>query len=303
MVPHRADKAVRRPPDRSGGPFAERVRDDGVVPDFASAPRSAPSTGDALADAVEVARAAAVETAGDPAVVGEHLGATREAVAPATDGVEPVALGAVLTHSFESRLPGYVGWHWAVTLAGIPGTDEVTVDEVVLLPGDQALLAPAWVPWQERLRPGDLSVGDVLPCTEDDARLAPAYTVDDDSADDPQGSIVAFEVGLGRERVLSAEGRGEAVARWSAGDFGPTSPMARHAPAPCATCGFFLPLAGSLRQSVGACSNVYAPADGRVVTADYGCGAHSHASIVAEDLTEVVRSARYDTSDFDVLSD
>ena len=32
-------------------------------------------------------------------------------------------------------------------------------------------------------------------------------------------------------------------------------------------------------------------------------GAHSQASIVAEDLTEVVRSARYDTSDFDVLSD
>jgi hypothetical protein len=143
----------------------------------------------------------------------------------------------------------------------------------------------------------------VLPCTEDDPRLAPAYTVDDDAAEDPQGSVVAFEVGLGRERVLSAEGRGQAVARWSAGDFGPTSPMARHAPATCASCGFFLPLAGSLRQSVGACANVYAPADGRVVTADYGCGAHSQASIVAEDLTEVVRSARYDTSDFDVLSD
>jgi hypothetical protein len=252
---------------------------------------------------VELARAAAVETAGDPAVVGEHLGAMPERVTPTTGEVDPRDLGAVLTHTFASRLPGYVGWHWAVTVAGIPGADEVTVDEVVLLPGDQALLAPAWVPWQERLRPGDLSVGDVLPCTEDDVRLAPTYTVDDDSADDPEGSVVAFEIGLGRERVLSAEGRGEAVARWSAGDFGPVSQMARHAPATCASCGFFLPLAGSLRQSVGACGNVYAPADGRVVTADYGCGAHSQASVVAEDLTEVVRSARYDTSDFDVLSD
>jgi hypothetical protein len=254
-----------------------------------------------LADAVELARAAAVETAGHPTLVGEHLGATPETVTPATDEVDPSALGSVLTHTFASRLPGYVGWHWAVTVAGIPGADEVTVDEIVLLPGDEALLAPAWVPWQERLRPGDLSVGDVLPSTEDDHRLAPAYTVDDDSAEDPEGSVVAFELGLGRERVLSAEGRGEAAARWAAGDFGPASPMARHAPATCATCGFFLPLAGSLRQSAGACANVYAPADGRVVAADYGCGAHSQASILTEDLTEVVRSARYDTSDFDVL--
>ena len=273
------------------------------MPDSPSALRSAPSAGDALADAVEPARAAAVETAGDPALVGEHLGAMPEPVTPATGEVDPAALGRVLTHSFASRVPGYVGWHWAVTVAGIPGTDEVTVDEVVLLPGDQALLAPAWVPWQERLRPGDLSVGDVLPCTEDDPRLAPTYTVDDDSADDAEGSVVAFEIGLGRERVLSAEGRGEAVSRWAAGDFGPASSMARHAPATCASCGFFLPLAGSLRQSVGACANAYAPADGRVVTVDYGCGAHSQASIVAEDLTEVVLSARYDTSEFDVLTD
>jgi hypothetical protein len=268
------------------------------VSDSRSALRSAPSAGDALADAVELARAAAVDTAGDPALVGEHLGAMPE---PVTGAVDSSALGSVLTHTFASRLPGYLGWHWAVTVAAVPGEAHATVDEVVLLPGDQALLAPAWVPWQERLRPGDLSVGDVLPCTEDDPRLAPAYTVDDDSADDPAGSVVAFEIGLGRERVLSAEGRGEAVARWSAGDFGPTSPMARHAPASCASCGFFLPLAGSLRQSLGACANAYAPADGRVVTADYGCGAHSQASVVAEDLTEVVRSARYDTSDFDVL--
>jgi hypothetical protein len=283
--------------------IGRRVRDDGCVPDSSAAPRSAPSAGDPLDAAAAQARAAAVETAGDPALVGEHLGADPERVAPATGDVDADALGEVWTHTFASRLPGYVGWHWAVTVARIPGEDTVTVDEVVLLPGDEALLAPAWVPWHERLRPGDLSVGDVLPSTEDDSRLAPTYTVDDDSAEDPEGSVVAFELGLGRERVLSAEGRGEAVSRWAAGDFGPASPMARHAPATCATCGFFLPLAGSLRQSIGACANAYAPADGRVVTADYGCGAHSQASIVAEDLTEVVRSARYDTADFDLLTD
>lgn len=254
-----------------------------------------------LAEAVEQARAAAVETAGDPELVGEHLGASTETVVPTAGDVPVEALGAVVTHTFASRLPGYVGWHWAVTLAGVPGEDVITVDEVVLLPGDSAVLAPAWVPWHERLRPGDLSVGDVLPSTEDDPRLVPTWTASDDSADDPEGRVVAEELGLGRERVMSAEGRAEAVARWNAGDFGPGSAMARSAPGPCATCGFWLPLAGSLRQTVGACGNVYAPADGRVVTADYGCGAHSQATLVVAEPTEVVNSARYDTGAFDVL--
>jgi hypothetical protein len=251
---------------------------------------------DVLTAAVEQARAAAAETAGDPGLVGEHLGATSEAEAPEL-------LGEVLTHSFASRLPGYVGWRWAVTVARVPGEASVTVDEVVLLPGDQALLAPAWVPWHERLRPGDLSVGDVLPSTEDDERLAPAYLVDDDSAEDPEGRVVAEEIAIGRERVMSREGRLDALGRWMGSDFGPNSAMARHAPGPCATCGFYLPLAGSLRLAVGACGNAYAPADGHVVTADYGCGAHSQATLVPADDTEVVTSARYDTSEFDVLTD
>jgi hypothetical protein len=262
-------------------------------------PSPAPA-GDVLAAAVEVARQAAAETAGDPGLVGEHLGSAAEQVAAGAAAV-PAALGEVRTHVFASLVPGYVGWHWAVTVAHVPGEDVVTVDEVVLLPGDQAILAPAWVPWQERLRPGDLTVGDVLPTTEDDPRLVPSYAADDDSAEDPEGRVVAYELGLGRERVMSAEGRGEAVSRWSAGDFGPRSAMARHAPGPCGTCGFFLPLAGSLRVRLGACGNAYAPADGRVVTTDYGCGAHSQATMVARDTTEVVTSARYDTADFDVL--
>ena len=295
MVPHGAGRTARRP----AGP----IRDTGAVTESSAPFRSAPSAGDVLAAAVEQARAAAVETAGDPELVGDHLGATHEPVSPETDDVAPEALGEVLTHTFASRQPGYVGWHWAVTVARVPGEDQVTVDEVVLLPGDQALLAPAWVPWQERLRPGDLSVGDVLPSTEDDPRLVPAYTADDDSADDPEGSVVAFELGLGRERVMSREGRLDAVNRWATGEFGPGSPMARQAPGPCATCGFYLPLAGSLRESIGVCGNAFAPADGRVVTADYGCGAHSQATLVVSEAVEVVTSARYDTSDFDVLTD
>jgi Protein of unknown function (DUF3027) len=247
-------------------------------------------------DAVALARAAAVETAGGGELVGDHLGST-----PEQPG-DP-ALGQVRTHSFASRLPGYVGWYWAVTLAQVPGDGRPTVDEVVLLPGDSALLAPAWVPWHERLRPGDLSVGDVLPATEDDPRLVPTYTAGDDAAADPEAMAVAEELGLGRERVMSRSGRAEAVARWSAGDLGSRSAMARHAPGPCGTCGFWLPLAGSLRGRLGACGNAYAPADGRVVPVDYGCGAHSQATLPVGEPAEVTTSARYDTADFDVLSD
>jgi hypothetical protein len=273
----------------------------GGVPDsaFPAAPGSTPD--DVLAAAVEQARVAAVDVAGDAAAIGDHLGVTAE---PLTDaGPAGPELGAVATHSFAAVVPGYVGWHWAVTLARVPGEDQVTVDEVVLLPGDSALLAPAWVPWHERLRPGDLSVGDVLPATEDDGRLVPAYLADDDSADDPAGRVVAEELGVGRERVLSPEGRAEATRRWGDGDFGPRSAMARHAPGPCATCGFWVPLAGSLRLSFGVCSNAFTPADGHVVTADYGCGAHSEATLErsAGEPAEVTTSARYDTADFDVL--
>jgi hypothetical protein len=56
--------------------------------------------------------------------------------------------------------------------------------------------------------------------------------------------------------------------------------MARAAPGRCGTCGFFLPLAGSLRGGFGVCGNEFAPADGSVVAVAFGCGAHS--DVVAE---------------------
>ena len=47
------------------------------------------------------------------------------------------------------------------------------------------------------------------------------------------------------------------------------------------TCGFYLPLAGLLGQALGACGNEFSPADGRVVDAGFGCGAHSDTVIDA----------------------
>jgi hypothetical protein len=213
------------------------------------------------AAAVEVARAAAEAEA--PGLVGDHL------------GVEPDE-DRVVTHSFASLDPAYHGWRWAVTVVRAPRAKTVSVDEVVLLPGDGALLAPEWVPWSDRLRPGDLGVGDLLPTRADDPRLVATFF----ATDDEEEREVGFELGLGRSRVLSFDGRSDAVERWYAGERGPEAAIARSAPAMCATCGFFVPLGGALRQAFGACANAMAPDDGLVVSVDHGCGAHSEAIVV-----------------------
>jgi hypothetical protein len=218
-------------------------------------------------DAVELARSAVVAIApGDH--VGDHLG-----VAADDD--------RVVTHRFACLAPGYRGWQWAVTVARAPRARVATVDEVVLMPGPEALVAPPWVPWSERVAPGDLGVGDVLPTPDDDPRLAPGWSGLDDLAavaDEPGLRPKGWELGIGRRRVLSAVGRDDAVARWVVGDTGPSTPMARSAPGPCATCGFLLPIGGPTGSAFGVCANGMSPADGRVVSLAYGCGAHSEGS-------------------------
>ncbi|TKV62304.1 DUF3027 domain-containing protein [Nakamurella flava] len=209
------------------------------------------------AEVVDLARAAAVTEAGDEDSIGEHLDTLAE---------DPVAR----TVRFAALAAGYRGWQWSVTLAVLPDADP-TVSEVVLLPGPDALIAPVWLPWDQRLRPGDLGPSDLLPAAEDDVRLVPGYV----QSDDPAIEELATEVGLGRERVLSREGRDDAAERWHDGPFGPTSPTAKAAPAHCGTCGFFAPLAGSLGGAFGVCANEWSPADARVVDVAFGCGAHS----------------------------
>ncbi len=227
---------------------------------MAPVPTTATRPDPTCAGAIDVAEAAARAEGG--AAVGEHLGVRAEG-------------DRVVTHSFAATLPGYSGWRWAVTVVRASRSKTVTVDEVVLLPGVGALLPPAWVPWSERLRPGDLGIGDVVPTPADDDRLAPAYLL----SDDPAVESVAVELGLGRIRVLSALGRDDAAERWYAGDAGPDTAMAAHAPGRCGTCGFYLPIEGSLRAVFGACGNALSPRDAMVVSADSGCGAHSEAMV------------------------
>jgi hypothetical protein len=209
-----------------------------------------------LTGAAEVARAAVEEFSGADAV-GDYLGVSYE---------DPDAA----THRFLAHLPGYQGWQWAIVVAAYPGADHATISEVVLVPGPTALLAPEWVPWEQRVRPGDLSPGDLLAPVADDPRLVPGFT----ASGDPQVDETAAEIGLGRRWVMGAWGRTEAAERWHTGDYGPDSTMARSTKRVCRDCGFFLPLSGSLGAMFGVCGNELS-ADGHVVDKQYGCGAHS----------------------------
>ncbi|TGJ98158.1 DUF3027 domain-containing protein, partial [Actinotalea fermentans ATCC 43279 = JCM 9966 = DSM 3133] len=154
-----------------------------------------------LTGAVDLARAAAEQVAEHVRDVGEHLGTVVEE-------------DRLISHQFACTMLGYRGWRWTVTLARVPRGRTATVCEVELLPGDGSILAPEWLPWSERLRPGDIGVGDVLPFQADDPRLEPGYVP---TGDEEQDAVAIEELALARARVLSPEGRDEAAERWYRG--------------------------------------------------------------------------------------
>lgn len=240
----------------------------------------------------------AAEDAAAPGVVGEHVDVVVEG-------------DRVVTHLFECKDFGYRGWRWAVTVARASRGKVVTLDETVLLPGPDALLAPEWVPWSERLRPGDMGPGDLLPTDAEDLRLEPGYSGEEEpppnsvfseqmaelvEAEDVEvtvgspaelpaaparGSIAALadELGMRRARVLSRYGLHAAADRWEE-SHGAKTAMAQAAPASCVSCGFLAPIGGSLGQAFGVCANEFGPADGHVVSLAYGCGGHSEAAVM-----------------------
>ena len=355
---------------------------------------------EACAQAVELARRAA-EDLGGAAMIGDHLSVT-------ADG------DRVVTHTFRCLEPAYRGWCWAVTVTRASRAKNVTVSESVLVPGPEAILAPDWVPWRERLLPGDLGVGDLLPAPPDDPRLVAAVALEGDdgladwgetawalpgaepedlvpvqadvAADGPAapgaddagpdsgdpavpgaedmspgagapeagaadgaeagaadgaeaGAAGAPEAGAAdgpgavntgaepgtqpaaavdggtgegpaetvavRARVMSAAGRDDAALRWYTSEHGPKSALAHAAPGLCAGCGFFVRLAGPLGRVFGACANEYAPDDGRVVSVDHGCGAHSEAVFpppAGQPLRPVIDELGYDLVDMPGVS-
>jgi hypothetical protein len=238
--------------------------DEATVGAVATVRRRTPKVDAVAMAAVEEARQALLAEV-DAADVGDHLGGDAEAE-------------RVVTHLFDCRRPGYVGWRWSVTVVRAARQKTVTVAEIVLVPGVDAIVAPTWVPYRERIKPGDLSPGDLLPVADDDPRLVPTYSFGDDPLDpDARAQIrtVAKDLGLGRIRTLSPEGHEQAAQRWFDGDGGPDSPLAQSAPEPCSTCGFLVRVAGSLAETFGVCANGDANDDGRVVSFTHGCGAHS----------------------------
>ena len=236
--------------------------------------------------AIDLARRALEEAAGGAeSSVGEHLAAT----------VEEQRL---ITHLFACTMPGYRGWRWAATLSRPPRGRTATVCEIGLLPGEEALLAPAWVPWADRLEPGDLTRSDRLPKREEDERLEPGWEATGKDAD----AVALDELDLGRARVLSAEGVSRAAQRWYEGDHGPEADGVRAAHATCSTCGFFLPMAGVLRAVFGVCANGWATDDGSVVSLDHGCGAHSETDVPDQGPQWPIAAARVDDHAVEPLS-
>ena len=211
--------------------------------------------------AVELAHRA-LEEITDPITIGEYLAAVPNAE-------------RLVTHLFDCTLSGYRGWRWAVTLSRVPRSRTATVCEMELLPGEEALLAPAWVPWADRLEPGDITRSDRLPRKETDERLEPGWEATGEDAD----AVALDQLDLGRPRVLSAQGVSSAAERWYGGDHGPDAEGVRKAHATCSTCGFFVPMAGALRAIFGVCANEWATDDGSVVSLDHGCGAHSETDL------------------------
>ncbi|WP_342319264.1 DUF3027 domain-containing protein [Corynebacterium mayonis] len=212
------------------------------------------------------ARAVAVahEALSEMGEIGEHIG-----VAGVTKNVA--------THRFAADVPGYPGWEWNAVLACATGSKWITVNEVALVPSPsgEALEAPDWVPYSERVRPGDLGPGDLMEPPADDFRLTP---------DSFARNAVTFP-GRDTKHYLTTEGLQDAKKRWRSGDYGPTSEFAEKATLYCRSCAFWLPLCEPVGETFGVCVNEFS-ADGTVVAASYGCGAHSDTKLPEEAETE-----------------
>ena len=115
-----------------------------------------------LAAAVDVARTA-VEGIAPASQIGRHLAARTEG-------------DRVVTHLFESKLAGYQGWQWYAVLTRNSRSKSITVNELGLLPSEDSILAPEWVPWAERVRPED--------ARQDDEHLIENHSEDGDNGID-----------------------------------------------------------------------------------------------------------------------
>lgn len=116
---------------------ADRAAQPGTETPRKAARRRAPRRDEVLAEAVPTARAG-LEGLAEEEQIGEHRGAT-------------VDDDRLMTHRWDAVLPGYRGWQWYSTVARAPRSRHVTVCEVGLTAGEHAIVAPAWVPYADRV--------------------------------------------------------------------------------------------------------------------------------------------------------
>lgn len=139
-----------------------------------------------LAAAVDVARTA-IEGIAPAEQIGRHLAAKSEG-------------DRLVTHLFESKLAGYGGWQWYAVLTRNSRSKVVTVDELGLLPSKDSILAPEWIPWAERVRPGDeegedelAAAAGVAPPEDAAGAVAPLDALDAAAADEEDSEVYAPE--------------------------------------------------------------------------------------------------------------
>ena len=157
-----------------------------------------------LAAAVGTARTA-IEGITAASDIGQHLAAKSEG-------------DRLVTHLFECRLPGYAGWQWFAVLTRNSRSKVVTVNELGLLPSEESILAPEWVPWAERVRPEDEQEQESErgedPAHEPEAGTPDAGTPD---AGAQQAGVRAQETDVDVPETVAAE---PATARPAGGDAG-----------------------------------------------------------------------------------
>ena len=195
--------------DRGEAPAASRSAAAVSAAESGAEPSSAPSRGAAkrrsgprtrtpkqdpvLTEAVDLAREAVVAGAHEDGGIGEHVGVT-------------VHEDRLLTHLFDCTLPGYPGWTWYATVSRAPRSKHVSVCESGLLAGPRSLLAPAWIPWEERMnslhaeQEGAEHEGTEQPSPEQAETDRP-----DDAAREPHEGSEAGDPPAGQDTV-SAEG-------------------------------------------------------------------------------------------------
>lgn len=295
---------------------------------------------DEVMDPQELARSVAVETSERTDAVGDFVTSIE-----LEDGVTDFR--------FKCNLVGYEGWQWSVTLYHDTELQRWTVNESTLIPTDDSLLPPPWIPWKDRLKPSDLSVMDSIGTDENDARLEdgfrPVHHISEENSEenskeetsenseenteknskeetkesaetqesqetqeseesnsendfDEDLEEAVSSLRLSRRRVMTAEALSQTAKRWYSGQHGPKSLSTKIADGKaCSSCGFLIPLAGSLGSMFGVCANMWSPDDGRVVSLDHACGEHSDIDPPEPSQLWVQSAPAYDDYHIDII--